>query len=102
MHRGCVSDTSRSTWTFMSFTVFKDMKFRVLEWLVSRHFINRATGVGLAGRWIEPSITRAVIWTSHHLTEETSVELRVNAKQMMLMIDHWMKARWEGSGDTRR
>lgn len=97
-----MSDTSRSIWTFMSFRVFKDMKFRVLAWLVSHQFINRAIGVGFAGRWIEPPITRAVIRTSHHLTEETSMELRVNAKQMMLMVDHWMKARWEGSGNTRR
>lgn len=69
-----------SIWTFNSFMVFKDIKFRVLAWLLSRHFINRAIGVGFTGRWIEPSITRAVIWTSHHLTEETSMELSVNAK----------------------
>ena len=57
---------------------------------------------GFTGRWIEPSIIRAVIWTSHRLTEETSMELRVNAKQMMLVIDHWVKTRWEGSEDMRR
>ena len=91
-----------SIWTFISFMVFKDIKFRVLAWLVSHHFINRAIGVGFTGRWMEASITRAVIWTSHHLTEETSMELRVNAKQMMLVIDHWVKAGWEVSEDTRR
>lgn len=99
MHEGCVSDASR-IWAFMSFMGFEGINFRVLVWLVSRHFINRAIGVGFTGRWIDPSITRAVIWTSHHLTEDTSMELRVNAKQML--IGHWVKARREGSEDTRR